>query len=611
MAKVGLDDAFAAGTTPEELEGGATKEPPGDEGERKSQATLLVAIARSDEAELFHDQDGEPYISFARQQHRETHRLRSKSTRDWLSAAFYAQYRAAPGSQALQDALNALSGTARFDGDCHPVYVRRAGHEGAIYLDLGDDGWQVVMATGAGWSIINAADAPVRFRRPKGLRALPTPVPGGNMDELHKLINVKDHDAFVLIVAWLLGALRPTGPYPILVFFGEQGTAKSTSARILRALIDPHAAPLRAEPQDETDLLIAAVNGLIVAFDNLSRISDRFSDAICRLATGGAISKRELYSDAEEVFLDAQRPVLITGIETVVTCGDAVDRSIIVELGQIPDDQRRTETAIWTEFDAASPALLGALLDAASMALRNEGTRHLSETPRLADFATWVEAGEQAFGWESGRFLTAYRKNRSGADEVALDALPVGSVLRDFMTERKVDWEGTATQLLTVLTERAGDVSRDRGWPKKPHTLSGHLTRLAPNLRRLGISIAKDRQAGGKQRTVTINYRPENRDDTEVSQASQRHNPSMEAESSVTPLNGRASRSEPQASQNPIEASQPTQQNTRNGEEHGAARDACDTCDALSAPLHQAGLPSSNGAVAPGDPWKSAMRHRP
>jgi hypothetical protein len=602
MPKEGLDDAFAAGKTPEDLAAGATKDSPGDDGMpagRKSQASMLVDIARSDNARLFHDDDGESFITFTRHQHRETHRLRSKSTRDWLSAKYYVRHQAAPGSQALQDALNALSGLARFEGDCHPVSVRRAGHEGAVYLDLGNETWQVVKVTEEGWSLIDAADAPVRFRRPKGLLALPIPEQGGKLDALCSLINVKDDDALVLIGGWLLGVLRPTGPYPILVFSGEQGTAKSTSARILRALIDPHAAPLRAEPRDETDLLIAAVNGLVVAFDNLSRLSDRFSDAICRIATGGAISKRELYSDADEVFLDAQRPVLITGIETVVTRGDAVDRSIIVELGQITDDRRRTETAIWTELNATHPALLGALLDATSTALRNEATTHLREAPRLADFATWVEAGAPALGWEPGQFLAAYRRNRSGADEVALDALPVGSVLREFMAERKAEWEGTATELLAALTERTAEATRkERDWPKQPHTLSNHLKRLAPNLRRLGITITKDRKSGGRQRTLTIDYRPENRDDTQASQASQRHNPRSDAETTVTLHNGQAPQTEPQASQQPFGASQPTHQNTRNGAKNSGERDACDACDAPFPSL------SEDGDI----PWQAPRR---
>ena len=112
----------------------------------------------------------------------------------------------------------------------------------------------------------------------------------------------------MLLAAWLVAAFRPHGPYPILVLHGEQGSAKSTTARVLRALLDPNTAPLRGEPRDLRDVMIAASNGWIISFDNLSRIPHWLSDALCRLATGGGFSTRELYTDSEEVLFDAQRP---------------------------------------------------------------------------------------------------------------------------------------------------------------------------------------------------------------------------------------------------------------------------------------------------------------
>lgn len=141
MLKEGLDDALASGKTPEDLTATATKELPGDDGSqggRKSQASALVDVALASGGELFHDADGTPYLSFVLNGHRETHRLRDKGLRDWLAARYYAIHGAAPGSQALQDALTTLDGQAHFAGESHPVCVRLAGHDGAIYLDLGD-----------------------------------------------------------------------------------------------------------------------------------------------------------------------------------------------------------------------------------------------------------------------------------------------------------------------------------------------------------------------------------------------------------------------------------------------------------------------------------------
>ena len=103
----------------------------------------------------------------------------------------------------------------------------------------------------------------------------------------------------MLVVAWLLAALQRGGPYPVLVIAGEQGSAKTMLTKILRTLIDPNAAPTRALPREERDLMIAANNGHILAFDNLSGLPSWLSDALCRLASGGSFAIRQLYTDCD------------------------------------------------------------------------------------------------------------------------------------------------------------------------------------------------------------------------------------------------------------------------------------------------------------------------
>src|SRR5262249_20593555 len=154
-----------------------------------------------------------------------------------------------------------------------------------------------------------------------------------------------------------------TGPYAVLILTGEQGAAKSTMARLLRWLIDPNAAPLRSQPRDGRDLVIAARNSWVLAFDNLSYLPIWLSDCLCRLATGGGFATRELYTDADEVIFDSQRWVILTSIEDVASRGDLLDRAVILRLPAIPEEKRRTEAAFWVAADAARPAILGALLD--------------------------------------------------------------------------------------------------------------------------------------------------------------------------------------------------------------------------------------------------------
>ena len=237
-------------------------------GERRSQATKLVQLTKESGAELFHTPRHEAFMTLVNGGHQETWGLRSRSVRTWLARRYYEEEERAPGSQSLLDAITVFEGEALFAGELCEVHVRIAEHDNHIYIDLGNDEWEAIEIDSEGWRVIS--DPPVRFRRPAGMLALPEPVHGGNIDELRQFVNASDEDAWVLLKGWLVGVFRPDGPFIVLVFNGERGSAKSTSAEVLRALIDPNAAPLRAEPREPRELMISAANGRILAFDNLS-----------------------------------------------------------------------------------------------------------------------------------------------------------------------------------------------------------------------------------------------------------------------------------------------------------------------------------------------------
>ena len=198
---------------------------------------------------------------------------------------------------------------------------------------------------------------------PTGLLPLPVPERGGSIEALRSFLNLSNRNDFVLVVAWLLAALRSGGPYPLLAISGEQGSAKTVLSKMLKALVDPNAAPVRALPREERELMIAANNGYVLAFDNLSGLPAWLSDALCRLASGGSFAVRQLYTDDDEVLFHATRPSLLNGIEDVISRPDLADRSIFLTLAPIAEAQRQSERDLWHQFELARPCILGALLD--------------------------------------------------------------------------------------------------------------------------------------------------------------------------------------------------------------------------------------------------------
>jgi hypothetical protein len=467
--------------------------------EKPTQSQLLVRCAAG--AELFHTPSGEAYASVPVGGHRETHQIKSKGFRRWLVRDYFDQYERPPGAQALQDALGLLEARAQFDGAEREVHVRVASYGEAVYIDLANERWEVVEITPGGWSVLPGERTPVRFRRARGMLALPTPtVQRDGRDDLdgllRRFINVADDGSLKLIIAWLVQALRPVGPYPVLLFQGEQGSAKSTAERLIRSLVDPSTAPLRTTPRNERDLVIAATNSWCVAFDNISTLQPWLSDAMCRLSTGGGFSARELYTDSEEALFDATRPLILNGIADVATRPDLLDRALPVTLPPISEAERRPEAELWQEFEEVRPRILAALLDAVSGALSTVGSVRLEGMPRMADFAMWATAAEKALGWEPGAFMDAYSGNRAEAAQSALEADPVALTTTEFM-EGRDEWTGTAGELWEALGELVGEsIKHSKAWPGAPNALSARMKRLVPALRDIGIEYEDARLPG-------------------------------------------------------------------------------------------------------------------
>ena len=404
---------------------------------------------------------------------------------DYLRYQFYLSEDRPPSSQALQDARDILRAQARFDGPEREVHVRVAEKHGCYYVDLCNEQRQIVEISTEGWRTINAKSSPVIFRRSAGMKALPMPERGGSLGLIRHHVSAKDDESFVLLLAFLVGSLRPKGPYPVLELTGEQGSGKSTASRMIRAILDPSHVPISTCPRTERDLVISAENAWMLAFDNLSGIPEWLSDAFCRLSTGGGFRVRAHYKNKEEVLFHEQRPLLLNGIDDITTRGDLADRCVSLHLCPIPHVQRKTEKELWRAFNADYPKILGSLFDALSTALRRESEVQLTHLPRMADFASFIVAAEPALPLPPGTFMRAYTGNRMRAhvDKVASDF--VASAIHKMLL-REQEWVGTTTELLSQVTQRASQ-PLPRSFPTSHQALTAYLRRIMPALRGVGV----------------------------------------------------------------------------------------------------------------------------
>lgn len=478
--------------------------------EQESHSQILIRLASK--AELFHTPDGEFFASIVVNGHREHHPVESDQVEDWLFDGFHAETGKVPSKEALKGAVQLLRAHARKSSPEHPVALRMGGdplaphYDPEYFIDLGGDDRRAVKVTVFGWELVS--DPPIRFRRPKGTGALPVPVRGGSLDELFGFVNVGSEEDRLLVIASITSAFLPRGPYPVQLITGEQGSAKSTTTKLLKYCIDPRTPMLGSAPKEIRDLMISAKNTWVLALDNLSGIPVWLSDGLARLATGGGFSIRKNYSDDEEMLFDACRPIVLNSIEEVASRADLLDRAVVITCPRIKESARRQESEFWRAFDLAHPRILGAILDAIAGGLAMLPLIRLAQSPRMADFARWGEAVCQFLGHESGAFLDAYTENRDAAAAAVLEDSPIAHELTTFRRPGET-WSGTCQELLTILKERACDDSRSSPrWPKTPRSLSCHLRRLAPAMRKVGIDVDFPPNRSAQARPMFIAWRP-------------------------------------------------------------------------------------------------------
>jgi hypothetical protein len=457
---------------------------------QQATATKLVEMAlkryhlgQSIEGEAFAiPKSGPPIVSLLR--------TGKPSLRSELASLFYAAQGAVAGQQHLTDALTTLEGQAQ-GTEARRLWQRVAKQDGVNYLDLGDPSGNAVRIGEGGWTV---GPAPVLFRRTALTSALPHPERGGNLQELWDWVNVKVEDR-PLLLAYLVAALEPDIPHPVLGLFGEQGTGKSSTMRALVSYLDPSPVPYRKPPRDEAAWIVSAAGSWIVALDNLRAVPDWFSDLLCRAVTGEGDVRRRLFTDAELHTFAFRRVVMVSGIDVGNLNGDLADRLLPIALERFDEDGRREETELWATFERQHARVLGAILDLAAGALSRLSAVQLRHRPRMLDFARVVAAVDEQLGTDGfARYLDT--QTRIAADVVTTE--PVTIRLADVVRE---PFEGTAAELLALLHDETDRGRRSASWPRSARTMTQMLRRLAPTLRKVGWGVYDDSGAN-KQGTV-------------------------------------------------------------------------------------------------------------
>ncbi|HOW17128.1 MAG TPA: hypothetical protein PK443_05385, partial [bacterium] len=389
----------------------------------------------------------------------------------------------------LDSILDMLEAEALTERPQYKLNYRIARLGNSFYYDLGDKG--VVLIDENGWRIIKQ-DIPIIFRRSPLFKNQVEPQHGGDIDLLFKYINIADEMDKILVISFIVSALVAKVPKPILALSGTQGSAKTTTQKLITEILDPSLSQ-DSHIRDIRELLQEATQRYILPFDNLSYIKEADSDLLCKMVTGTTFSKRRLYTDEESILFTPHNAIILNGINLPINRSDLLSRALIINLPRIDNNTRRDESSLLSNFDKDKPVILGAFFSLLSKAISAYSNIKTTQLPRMADYAQWGCATAKALGLSEDTFIDAYSKNTILQHEESVDSSMLGQVLLGIL-EKQTQIIDNPTSLLKNIREHAQNNCQDlRYLPSSPHAMGKELKRIAPSLEALGITIEQQR----------------------------------------------------------------------------------------------------------------------
>jgi hypothetical protein len=452
---------------------------------------------------------------------RQVYLVRSSPFKEWLQGLFLRTTGKGCSSATMTTVLDTLQAVGVHEGPEVEVHRRWACVDGALFVDLCDAKWAVIRIDADGWRYARPAqvltngdielpgDQVPLFVRSKKMRPLPEPVPleepptPDSFEPLWAVANIPSEQRLLFLAA-LCECCRPHTPHLVLEFLGTQGSAKSSTQRRVRDLLDPNDVPLRGAPKDVESIYVAAANSYLASFENLSHLTPEQQDAMCALATGAGYAKRAHYTDGEEATLKGKAPTLLNGIAAVVNRPDMLDRSVLFALPTLDAAHRRTEVELEVAWLGGYAKVFGALLGLLAAALKALPQVKLKERPRMADFALFGVAVARSLGFKDKAFLTAYANNRGDATERALESASIYEPLMEFIGKQEgKTWTGTTGHLLLSLRHTNAAHASNEHLPRSARGMGDALRRIAPAFAQIGVQVTENGR-GRDGYTVTV-----------------------------------------------------------------------------------------------------------
>lgn len=436
---------------------------------------------------LFRDPDGTAY---ARVGPRRIMQIDSIEFADWLRRTAYAS-----GVTASQEQINLVVGIARAHAyeTVEDVHLRVARQDDRIYVDLCDADDRVLIISADGVDLFDGdEECPVVFRRS---RQLPIELAdgSGSLEDIRAMVNMDD-DQFIVFMACAVKMFFPDTPSPIVNLIGEYGSAKTSTTRVLRSLIDPVSAMVAPGSDKVDDVLVRAWHNYVLTLENMSDLT-KLSDTLCGITTGMGFEVRQLFTNGDLFSIWVRRPVIVNGIDPSKYAADLISRMVEIELEK--PEKRMLESVFEQQLaDSAPRMFVGAvaLVMEVLKVLPQIDAHAFADNVRLAEFGAIGEATARVMGRDEGWFIEKMVEAQDIAQDEAADDSATMQALESFQepVARRGEFWGTPQELLIELQQSAEIIGLNASrLPMTAATLSRELNQLKPSLRKRGWEIDK------------------------------------------------------------------------------------------------------------------------
>ena len=287
----------------------ATEPKDGDEDQSVKLSAEVIKLLEPNIDLLFKNQLDLAFAAIEINGHREIRPIHKSKRFDlWVRKTYYDETGNTLGSDVLREVVDTLEAKALFDGPVKTLDLRISkdpNDELVYWYDLCNESWEAIKITKHGWNVVKSNEVPVVFRRYSSQQAQVYPsksYPSDIMDQFLKLINLKDsEDIRLLVKCYVVSILIPGISKAMLMIHGPKGAAKTAFEDLVKLLLDPSSLDNLTLPRTTEQLSQQLMHNFLTYYDNVSTLPEWLSNDLCRAVTGTSNSKRELYSDDDDI----------------------------------------------------------------------------------------------------------------------------------------------------------------------------------------------------------------------------------------------------------------------------------------------------------------------